>query len=64
MDREQLLNMDIYILLSIVNMKLRDEFTSLDSLCENYDVEKEELNSRLNFAGYFYNKETNQFVLS
>lgn len=62
MDREQVLKMDVFMLLSIVNMKLRDEFESLNSLCEYYNIAKLELNNRLNSEGFFYNEETNQFI--
>lgn len=62
MDRDQVLKMDIYMLLSIVNMKLRDDFENLKSFCDYYNIEKHELNDRLNSAGFFYNEDTNQFI--
>jgi hypothetical protein len=62
MDREKLLSMDSYILLSIVNMKLRDEFHSLEDLCRNYDLKMEELENKLKDIEYTFNNETNQFV--
>ena len=31
------------ILLSLINTKLRDEFSSLDDLCDSLDIDKEEL---------------------
>jgi hypothetical protein len=62
MNREQLLSMDSSMLLSIINMKLRDSFSSLEFLCEDYDLTSEEVNSKLNSIGYVYNPNSNQFI--
>jgi hypothetical protein len=62
MDRERILAMDPYMLLSWINMKLRDQFSSLDYLCEDFDVEKESIEEKLRGVGYSYNQERNQFV--
>lgn len=62
MDRQKLLSMDPYILLSIINMKLRDEFSSLEDLCSNYGMKTEELENKLNSIEYRYNQQTNQFT--
>lgn len=53
---------DINILLSIVNMKLRDEFRDLDDLVHYYDMNKEELEKRMNQANYKYSEENKQFI--
>lgn len=53
---------DPVMLLSVVNMKLRDRYASLDALCEDMDVSKEEIVSTLGAIGYEYSKENNQFV--
>lgn len=53
---------DNYMLLSIINMKLRDSYSSLDSLCESEDISKEEIITKLKSIGYNYNKELNQFI--
>lgn len=63
MDREHILKMDSYMLLSIINMKLRDEFDSLYSLCDDYGVEEEEIKEKLKTIGYVYNVDNNQFIL-
>ncbi|MBL4936934.1 DUF4250 domain-containing protein [Clostridium sp. YIM B02515] len=63
MDKEQLLKMDSFMLLSIINMKLRDEFDSLNSLCEDYEISSLELENKLSAIGYKYNKNANQFKL-
>ena len=52
---------DPIMLLSVVNMKLRDCYPSLEALCEDADISSEELENRLRAVGYEYDKETNQF---
>lgn len=53
---------DPYILLSFVNMKLRDEYPSIDELCASLSVDRADLERRLGEAGFAYNASTNQFV--
>lgn len=53
---------DPVILLSTVNMKLRDFYPSLDALCEDLNENKEELISKLAAIDYEYNAALNQFV--
>lgn len=62
MDKEQLIKMDKYMLLSIVNMKLRNEFSSLEAFCDDINIDVELIVERLREIGYKYNKELNQFV--
>ena len=52
---------DIMLLYSLVNMKLRDEFSDLDDLVNYYGKNKTEVLDKMEKAGYFYNKEENQF---
>jgi len=52
---------DPNILLSVINTKLRDEYSSLNELCDTLDVDKEKLISDLKAAGYRYKPEINQF---
>ncbi|WP_291647902.1 DUF4250 domain-containing protein [Clostridium sp.] len=61
MDRESVLSMDPNILLSVINMKLRDFYSNLSSLCEDIGVTEEELKDKLNSIGYKYEKDQNQF---
>ena len=56
-----LLPNDPYMLLSMINMKLRDFYPDLDALCEDMNVDKEELCSKLKAAGFEYSKENNKF---
>ena len=52
---------DPNILLSIINMKLRDSYSSLDILCYDLEMTKEEVINRLKNIGYNYNQVENQF---
>ena len=56
-----MLPQDPYILLSLVNTKLRDEYSSLDALCGGLDADKAELAGKLSGAGYAYDPDANQF---
>lgn len=52
---------DPFMLLSFVNTKLRDEYTSLEEMCKSLDVNKDDLIERLEKAGFEYIAEINQF---
>lgn len=49
------------MLMSIVNMKIRDEFEDLDSLINYFEIDKEILINRLKQAGFDYLPEVKQF---
>lgn len=53
---------DQMILLSVVNTKLRDFYTDLDTLCQEMQIEKKELTEKLASIDYEYDAELNQFV--
>lgn len=53
---------DPVMLLSYVNLKLRDYYESLEAMCEDIQVNKEELEKKLKKINYAYNKEQNQFT--
>ena len=53
---------DDFILLSYVNTKLRDEFDSLDDLCDSLNFDKTELLARLKGVGVVYNESDNKFI--
>lgn len=57
-----MLPQDPYILLSYVNTKLRDEYDSLDALCDDLDADRDELIRRLEGVNYTYSPERNQFI--
>ncbi len=52
---------DPMLLLSVVNMKLRDFYHNIDELCADMDVEKKELLEQLSVIDYEYDENTNQF---
>ncbi|MCI8304077.1 MAG: DUF4250 domain-containing protein [Lawsonibacter sp.] len=57
-----MLPQDPMILLSYVNTKLRDEYSSLDELCAALDADREELVCKLEAVGYTYDPEKNRFL--
>lgn len=52
---------DPFMLLGMINMKLRDAYSSLDELCDDMDIERETLCKKLGDAGFEYTPEINQF---
>lgn len=52
---------DPYLLLSVVNTKLRDEYPSLAELCASLDLDMNELTGKLQVAGFSYDPASNQF---
>lgn len=52
---------DPVMLLSFVNMKLRDEYSDLEDFCAAFGVENEAIRKALEKIDCFYNPETNQF---
>jgi biotin operon repressor len=53
---------DPMILLSYINTQLRDNFSSLDELCQSLGVEKADIEAKLNTIDYSYNPALNKFV--
>ena len=53
---------DNYMLLSFVNMKLRNFYDSLDSLCDDLDESRSDIENRLESIGYIYSIDLNKFV--
>ncbi|MDE5671048.1 MAG: DUF4250 domain-containing protein [Eubacterium sp.] len=56
------LPMDNFLLLSVINTKLRDHYSDLDALCDDLDEDKNDIISRLSSVGYSYDENVNQFV--
>lgn len=52
---------DPMMLLSWVNMKLRDFYPSLEIMCEDLEIDAGELIRRLGEAGFEYNRDLNKF---
>lgn len=61
MDKEQYISMDPNILLSIINMKLRDFYPNLNALCDDMEISEDGLKEKLNQIGYKYDENINQF---
>ena len=53
---------DPVMLLSVLNTKLRDYYSTLDVLCEDMQVDKQELIGKLEMIDYTYDAGSNQFV--
>ena len=49
------------MLMSFINMKLRDEYPSLDELCASLSVDRATLEATLAAAGFEYNQQQNKF---
>ena len=47
---------------SFLNLQLRDVYPSLDALCDDLDVDKQEILKKLEAEEYTYDPERNQFV--
>lgn len=53
---------DPVMLLSFINLKLRDFYPSLDAFCEDTGADKEQIVDALAGIAYHYDCERNQFV--
>lgn len=53
---------DPAILLSYVNTKLRDYYASLDKMCDDMELDRNELERKIGLIGYKYDSERNQFI--
>ena len=53
---------DPVMLLSVVNTNLRDFYGSLDDFCRAKDVDKSEIEEKLEKINYSYGATSNQFV--
>jgi hypothetical protein len=62
MDLSKFESMDTIMLMSIVNLKLRDDFGGdLDELVKFFDIDREALEARLATAGFEFLAEAKQF---
>ena len=53
---------DPYILLSFINMKLRDEYPDLADLCNSLDIDEKALKEKLGMIDYEYDRAINAFI--
>jgi len=49
------------MLLSFINMKLRDRYSSLEELCDDLEIDRKELEEKLAAYGFEYSRENNRF---
>lgn len=52
---------DPFMLLSFINMQLRDSYDSLAEFCAVNDADADEIKARLKAAGFEYDEDLNQF---
>ncbi|MBD1389245.1 DUF4250 domain-containing protein [Neiella sp. HB171785] len=53
--------MDAFMLLSVVNMKLRNEYSDLNNLCNACDIDCQALQQKLHSIDMEYYPDSNQF---
>lgn len=52
---------DPMMLFSAVNMLLRDEYNSLDALCDDMNIDRTALEEKLKVAGFEYSEQYHKF---
>lgn len=52
---------DPAMLMSWANMKLRDFYPSLEAMCDDLEIDRNELENMLKGAGFEYNADLNKF---
>ncbi|MDE6160165.1 MAG: DUF4250 domain-containing protein [Muribaculaceae bacterium] len=52
---------DPAMLVSFVNMKLRDAYASLDEMCDDLGIDRADLEARMAEAGFEYSEENKRF---
>lgn len=53
---------DPAILVSVMNTKLRNFYSSLDELCDDMQADKDDIIRKCKIIGYEYSEERNQFI--
>lgn len=53
---------DPAVLLSFINLKLRDYYKSLEELCDDLNVDINTVTEKLKTIDYEYDRDTNQFI--
>ena len=53
---------DPNILFSLLNMKLRDFYSSLEALCDDLGEDRQEIEQLMQKAGYIYDTDSNSFL--
>jgi len=52
---------DPMMLMSFVNMKLRDEYSSFETMCDDMQLDRSAVEQLLAEAGFEYSEENNKF---
>lgn len=60
--RKETIPRDPVILLSFINTKLRDQYASLQDLCDDMDLEETDIKHILSTIDYEYNETLNKFM--
>ncbi|MCI6017948.1 MAG: DUF4250 domain-containing protein [Clostridiales bacterium] len=53
---------DPVMLLSFINLKLRDDYPDLDELCLSLGIDRDELCKKLENIDYVYDENVNRFI--
>ena len=53
---------DPVMLLSFINLKLRDFYDDLDALCDDLDIDRQEIENKLAVIDYRYDRSTYSIV--
>jgi len=53
---------DPFMLLSWINMQLRDYYSSLDELCKAFQLDRRSIEAALGGIDFTYNPDTNSFI--
>ncbi|MBL0611847.1 DUF4250 domain-containing protein [Aeromonas jandaei] len=61
MDLKKFATMDVNMLLSLINMQLRDRYDDLEDLCKAQDLDQATLEARLASGDFHYQPEQKQF---
>ena len=61
MDLKKFATMDVNMLLSLINMQLRDRYDDLEDLCKAQDLDQAALEARLASGDFHYKPEQKQF---
>ena len=52
---------DAFMLASVINTKLRDDYSGIDELCDDLGIDRSALEKKLSDAGFEYLPDINQF---
>jgi hypothetical protein len=61
MNLQRFNTMDVNMLLSLVNIQLRDHYADLDDLCRAQDIDRAALEARLASGDFHYQAQQKQF---